>query len=164
MKRKGCIFFIVLFLLLYAGYKIYQNFNFRVWYIQPLDKSQCITLFRGFESYIVPGKHFLLPSDKNYIKLDLKTVSSMNDIISVCWNDSVGWNMVIPEASLIINNLDSVFFVFLTHFPRIPENSNFKECGFFDQVTAYYNEALTPGTGSRNIYYEYGKTVWIWKK
>ena len=128
-----------------------------------MDKSQCITIFRGFESYIVPGKHFSFPSDTNYIKYDTKNISRYS-IISVCWNDSIGWNMVIPKSLIISNHLDSALFVFSTNFPRIPENSYFKECGFYDNETGFDNEALTPSTGSRNIYYEHGKSVWIWKK
>jgi len=163
MKRGVFIFLFFLFLFLFAGIKVWQHFSFEVFYIQPLNKSQCITVFNGYYNYIIPGKHFSFTSEKNYIKVELGE-SRIYKIISVCWNDSVGWNMVIPESSMICNHLDSTLYVFSTDFPRYPENSNFNECGKFDYITAPYNEAMTSGTGSSNIYYEYGKSVWIWKK
>lgn len=162
MKRSGCIFIIVLILLSIIGYKIYYHNYFRVLYIQPLDKGQCITIFNGLDKrYIVPGKHAFLPKG-NYLKLDISKTTSLSDAIYICWNEGMQWDMIIPNSLIEVNKLDTSQYLFSNKLPidenNIPTVKRFsnEKCGAYDY------ESKGKSRKTDDIYWEKGKSTWVW--
>jgi len=81
--------------------------------LQPLDKSQTITIItQDDKRYFINGVHKNIPSD-GYLLVDMSKVDPLGDGISVCWNDSGHkWKIASAYAKLVENKLDTSRFLY----------------------------------------------------
>lgn len=124
--------------------------NEKVIYFYPLDKSNCVTVInRGDLRYVIAGKVTEIP-ESNYAELDVKNIDSLGDGIWICWLDNNNWEMVIHDAEMIKNELDSSRYSLKTQLPKdergIPHETKFSKqnCAVFD----FYLMRLSPNEGA----------------
>lgn len=81
----------------------------RYYYVfENIETKEVITIFEtGYYRYIVSGKYDYIP-DKDFVKLDTRNVSRLQDYINICWNkEHHGWKILSPNAEVIENKLDT---------------------------------------------------------
>ncbi len=108
------------------------------------DKNECITFIEeGNFQYIFDGYATSIP-EANYVKLDVREVPELGKEIACCWkNDLYEWSIIIDDAIIIENKLDSTRFKFGNRMP-INKNSNptyegFAGNGCFHFDTYYFS-------------------------
>ena len=76
------------------------------------DKNQCITVITHKDTktrYIIEGKHYTIPNDGKYIKLDISNIDQTGDEILGYWSSHPeGWVLYNPRSLILENNLDTV--------------------------------------------------------
>jgi len=124
--------------------------NEKIIYLYPLDKSNCVTIINKDDfRYVIAGKTTEIP-ESNYAKLDVKNIDSLGDGIWICWLDENKWEMVIHDAEMIKNELDSARYSLGTQLPKddrgITHQRKFSKenCAVFD----FHTMRLIPNEGA----------------
>lgn|SRR5690554_2179175 len=140
-------------------YKIFILFitlsgcNQERFFICSKDKSQCITVITYKDikiRYIISGKHYTIPDDKNYIKLDIKNIDKIGDEILGYWNSHPkGWVLYNHQSIILENNLDTVRYKFRNSLPLkaydVPTVKPILEEDYFRVGLNYYKVVFSSG-------------------
>jgi hypothetical protein len=124
--------------------------NEEVIYFYSFDRSTCVTIIDNNEfRYVIAGKVTEV-TKSGYAKLSTKNIDSLGDGIWICWLDSNKWEMIIYEAEIITNRLDSSKYSLDTKLPEdergIPHERKFRQnnCAVF----SFHLMRLSPNEGA----------------
>lgn len=85
------------------------------------DTNQCITVitFKDTETrFVIDGRHYQVPADGNYVKLNISNIDKTGDEIIGFWNSQPkGWVLYNHRSIILENNLDTIKYKFKNSLP-----------------------------------------------
>lgn len=132
---------------------VFSGCNRERFYICSKDKDQCITVITYKDSkirYIINGKHYRIPIDEKYIKLDISKIDKIGDEIIGYWNPySDGWVLYNHRSIILDNNVDTIKYKFRNSLPLkefgIPTVKPILEQDYFRVGLNYYKIVFSSG-------------------
>lgn len=132
---------------------ILSGCNRERFFICSKDKSQCITVLTYKDTkirYIINGKHYTVPNDENYIKLDISNIDKIGDEILGYWNPHPeGWVLYNHQSIILENKIDTVKYKFRNSLPLkeygVPTVKPILEQDYFRVGLNYYKIVFSSG-------------------